>query len=559
MICLPTASGKTVVFSALIKRLLHDYQGVSVLILAHRKELITQAESKLLAVWPEAPVGVYAAGLGRRELNRITIASRDTIAPVIDAIGQFTFVFIDEAHRMSVKDEGRYRKLIGKLRERYEHLVVIGFTATPFRLGQGKIYGPGKPFADLAYRRGMLDLIKQGYLAPLTSLVPATGTIDIEGVRTLGGDFNERELEQRATSTGVVRAALGEWLAGAYQQGRKASVFFCVSVRHAGMVAEELARAGIGTAVVTGETPAAERDNLLASFADGKIPTICNVGVLTEGWDCPRTDCIVLLRPTKSASLYVQMVGRGLRLSPETGKRDCLVLDFSGNIDRLGPVDQADEPEPTQRKAPPSEGIRCGDWDVEIFQWIDGCGHQNEPNAKVCAVCKEPLIYKRCGTRNEEDKKWHNGCGRRNFPSATECRACGQPFVRHDVNAKQGGIVSNEQVISRFEVENIAWRVSVSQASGRSYLRLTFFCGLFEVYYKNLMLGYPGYSGERARQEWLTLTQYGTQPQTPEEAIRLLDAAQEQLRPVTAILVDIASHWKEILRIEYANPRANAA
>jgi len=297
-------------------------------------------------------------------------------------------------------------------RDRYEDLVVIGFTATPFRLGQGRIYGPGKPFADLAYHVGMLDLIKQGYLATLTSLAPAAGTIDTDGVKTLGGDFNERQLEERATAEGIIDAALDEWQATAHAHGRKASVFFCVSILHAGLVKEALLRRGIEAHAVSGETTAELRARLLTDFAAGAFPVLCNVGVLTEGWDCPRCDCIVLLRPTRSASLYVQMVGRGLRLSPSTGKTDCLILDFGGNIERLGPVDQADEKEPRQTKrAQPEEAPyrRCGDWDPTSSQFIGGCGHKN-PTAAI------------------------------------KCEECGRLFIRHKAEAKRGGLISSGPV-----------------------------------------------------------------------------------------------------------------
>lgn len=521
LICLPTASGKTVIFSALIQRLIREYPGVSVLILAHRKELIVQAEEKLLRVWPEAPVGVYAAGLGRRELNRVTIASRDTIAPVVDAIGQFTFVIVDEAHRMNVKEEGRYRQLIGKLRQQYEHLVVIGFTATPFRLGQGRIYGEGKPFADLAYHVGMLKLIEQGYLSPLTSLSPASGTIDTAGVKTTAGDYNEHELEQRATATGVVEAAVKEWIETAYIHGRQASVFFCVSILHAGLVAEAIARRGIDAAVVTGQTPDAERDQLLRDFNDGAFPALCNVGVLTEGWDCPRVDCIVLLRPTKSAGLYVQMCGRGLRLFP--GKENCLVMDFGGNIERLGPVDEADEPEPKKR--------------------------QNKAEAS------QEAPYKRCGTWDQEEQIFSGGCGHKNSTAATECEECGRPFIRHEAEAKRGGVISSERAIETFPVESVSWRVVLSQRSGNTYLRIAYHCGLFERFYRNLMIGYPGYAGDRAQREWMGLTTLGTAPGSPEEAAWLLDTGNEQLRPVASITVDVASRWKDILRTTYAESR----
>ena len=517
LVCLPTAAGKTIIFCSLIQRLLAEYPGVSVLILAHRQELISQAEDKLLHVWPTAPVGVYAASLGRREVRPITIASRDTVAPVVRELGQFTFLIIDEAHRISTKDEGRYRKLIADLRGQYEDLVVIGFTATPFRLGQGRIYGPGKPFADLAYHVGMLDLIQQGYLAPLTSLAPTAGAIDTEGVKTTAGDFNERQLEERATAEGIIDAALDEWQATAFNQGRKASVFFCVSILHAELVKEALILRGIEADAVSGETPAKERTQLLTDFANGVFPVLCNVGVLTEGWDCPRCDCIVLLRPTKSASLYVQMVGRGLRLSPATAKTDCLILDFGGNIERLGPVDQADEKEPRQtKKAAPDEAPyrRCGEWAPGASLFLNGCGHKNPP-------------------------------------AAIKCEQCGQLFIRHEAAAKRGGLISSERSYQDFEVERLSWRVCYSQKSGQPYLRIGYHCGLFETFYRNLMIGYAGYAGQKAALEWAALTTRGTSPMTPEQAAALLDHDGEALRQPSRITVDVASRWKEIVRSHY--------
>jgi len=539
LVCLPTAAGKTVIFCALIRRLLAEYPGVSVLILAHRQELISQAEAKLRHVWPAAPVGVYAASLGRREVRPITIASRDTIAPVVSEVGQFTFLIIDEAHRISVKDEGRYRKLISALRGQYEDLVVIGFTATPFRLGQGRIYGPGKPFADLAFHVGMLELIQQGYLAPLTSLAPATGSIDTEGVKTTAGDFNERQLEERATAEGIIDAALDEWQATAYAAGRQASVFFCVSILHAGLVQEALLRRGILAATVSGETPAGEREQLLAKFAAGVFPALCNVGVLTEGWDCPRTDCIVLLRPTRSAALYVQMVGRGLRLSPETGKTDCLILDFGGNIERLGPVDQADEREPKARKSKP----------------CPACGRINEPDAQACSACgtllNQEAAYRRCGDWDPAASRFVNGCGHKNPTAAVKCEQCGQLFIRHEATAQRGGLISSERRYEAFEVERLSWRVAYSQKNGQPYLRLAYHCGLFETFYRNLMIGYGGYAGQKAALEWTSLTTRGTSPMTPEQAAGWLDLGEESLRPPRRILVDVASRWKDIVRIDY--------
>lgn len=543
LVCLPTGGGKTIVFAALIQRLMHEYPGVSILILAHRKELISQAEAKLLSVWPEAPCGVYAASLGRREIRPITIASRDTIARVIEHVGQFTFVIIDEAHRMSVKDEGQYRTLIGKLRERYEHLVVIGFTATPFRLGQGRIYGPGKPFADLAYRIGMIDLIKAGHLAPLTSMSASTGVIDTEGVRTTAGDFNEKQLEERATADGLIAAAIDEWHETAYLAGRRASVFFAVSIKHAELIRDAIRAKGIQAECVHGKLAHDEREHLLAAFDRGDYPALVNVAILIEGWDSPRVDCVVMMRPTQSSALYCQQVGRGLRLFP--GKHDCLVLDFSGNIERLGPVDEADEKEPRGKKSDQEE-VRCGTWNIELKAFEDGCGHLNPPNTPKCLACGKILIGKPCPK-----------CGEKNLNGAKECAFCGELLVTHDGQAKRGGIVSTERAFEDFPVERLSWRVAVSQSSGRPYLRIAYHCGLFEVFYKNLMLGYPGYAGQKAVQEWAMLTTTGSTPEDAQHAADMLDFGEEQLKTPSAITVDVASRWKEIVRFDFTHGDSN--
>lgn len=529
---LPTGAGKTVVFSALLQRLFAEYPGVSALILAHRKELIEQAEEKLLRVWPAAPVGVYAAALDRREgWAPILIASRDTIARRLDDIGQRTFVIVDEAHTINQKEEGRYRAILAELKARYPDLVVIGFTATPFRLGQGRIYGKGKLFSDCAFKLGMADLIDQKHLAPLTARTGDQGEIDTDGVATTAGDFNEKQLAERACVDVLVDAALADWKEKALDAGRHASVFFCVSKLHATLVSEKLHALGIDCPAVFGDTPAGERAALLAGFARGDFPAIANVGILTEGWDCPRTDCIVLLRPTQSVALYVQMVGRGLRLSPATGKHDCLVLDYGGNIARLGPVDCADISEP-------------------------GAGKKRE-KLPPCNVCTRDLC-KTCGewvpAHDTEPGHWRDGCGHHNATGAKQCEACGQPFLSHDTRAANGGIVSSEIVrrIEVFQVEEITCRVATSR-EGRDYLRVAYRVSLFETFYRNLMLGYPGYAGQKAAQQWLEMTGQGGVT-TPGEACERAD-----FLPVIEIHVDMNSKWKDIVHVDYAEELRHAA
>jgi len=515
LICAPTGSGKTVIFSELCRRVITQYPGSSILILAHRKELIEQAEKRILHVWPEAPVGVYAASLGRRESAEILVASRDTIAPVIDEIGQVTFLIIDEAHRVNNAEEGRYRAIITALKAKYEHLVVIGFTATPYRLGQGKIYGQGKLFADMAYQIKLRTLIDAGHLVDYRfAVVQDAAVIDTDGIKTVGGDFDEGQLEERATADGMVRAAIDDWMQHAAD--RQASVFFCVSILHAEMVAEELLKRGILCPVVTGKTPMQEREEALKRFDTGDFRAIANVGVLTEGWDCPRADCIVLLRPTQSASLYVQMAGRGLRLFH--GKQNCLILDYAGNVERLGKPEDAQEKEPGNKRAngkkSESEGKRCGIW--VVGEEDDGAGY------------------------------WKDGCGALNHPAAMECVSCHRPFIKHDTKAY--GTDAFGRKLQTFDVESVTARVATSRESGRDYVRVAYQCGLFQVFYCNVMLGYTGYAGQKARQQWQEISMGSEGISDPNEAVELFDP-----HPVKSITVDLASKWKEIVEVKYAD------
>ena len=377
LLSLPTASGKTVIFSTFIKRQIMLQPDTRFLVLAHRQELIEQAENKIKNVWPQAPVGVSSSGLGRQELEaQILVASRDTLAAGsrLEKDGKFDYIIIDEAHNLSPDEHTRYQKIIKQLTA--EHATrVMGVTATPYRMGQGYIYGKRKDhfFYDVAYQAKIPDLIEQGYLARITSYQVADNTIIDASKAKLkfkGGDYKESDLERLAMDEQTILAIINDWVDKAYTQGRTATVFFCVSVLHAMKMNMFLNKQGINAKILTGETPGEERKKILTDFEAGKLHVICNVGVLTEGWDAPRTDCIAMLRPTKSLGLYVQMCGRGMRVYP--GKENCLLLDYGENIARHGCIDTA---EPSQEFKVRRPKI-CGE-----------CLAISPPHAKRCIEC----------------------------------------------------------------------------------------------------------------------------------------------------------------------------
>jgi len=527
VVVVPTAGGKTVIFATLIQRFMTEYPGTRILVLAHRRELISQAESKLKAVWPLAPVGVLAASLGRRELAPVTIASRDTIVGVLEAVGAFDLVIVDEAHNIAPGEATRYRRIIDTLADRNSNMHVIGFTATPYRTGQGYVYGDGKDhlFAGVAYEAHIRPLIEQGYLCPVTAHAVAQDAVaDTSDVQTTGGDYNLGQLEQVVSDEALVASAVGEWERLAFAQGRRSTVFFCVSVLHAELVSEELHRRGHSVPVVSGKTPAGEREAILSAFDRGELVGVANVGVLTEGWDCPRLDCIAILRPTKSLGLYLQMVGRGLRL--HDSKTNTLVLDFGGCIERFGPIDVA---RPVERRAADDRTKTCPACAeiLSIFKRLCPCGHEFQPPPhKLCPAC-----------------------GEENPTSAAKCIACDHVFANHERKAARGGILSGEQQLREVPIEAMSMQAMVSHRTGNPYLKVIYQAGLMEFYYTNLMIGHEGWAGDNAARQWRAMTHAGTPtPETPQEAVRM-DA--DVLRPVESITVDIGSKYKDVVNVKY--------
>lgn len=317
---LPTAAGKTIIFATLLRQWLTAWPDTRVIVLAHIKELISQAADKLRKVWPAAPVGIWSAGIGKKEGHRnITVAGIQSIYKRAFEFDPWEIVIVDEAHLIPVGGEGMYRRFLDDCRKMNPLTRVIGFTATPFRLDGGHIARPEYVLNHVAYEANIGDLIGQGYLCKLRSKATAE-KIDTAGVKSSKGDFIAAELEQRANTDGAVSSAVKEIVEKGVD--RQAWLIFCCGVKHAYHVSVELEKLGVVAPVVTGDTPDDERDRIIADFDAGRVRAVVNVNCLTTGLDVTRIDLIALLRPTQSTSLYIQMVGRGFRLHPS--KADCV-------------------------------------------------------------------------------------------------------------------------------------------------------------------------------------------------------------------------------------------
>jgi len=319
-----TGTGKTVVMSQvpglinLRKRLL---------VLAHREELLDQARDKFERANPELTCEIEQAKRRAGDAD-IVIASVPTLQRKrlerFDP-SEFGAVIIDECHHAIASTYVNIIKHFGC--DKPNGIPLIGFTATPKR---GDNVGLSTVFDAIAHEFSILDGIKGEYLAPILGEVVKTGT-DLSAVRTRAGDFAQNQL-----TDAIDQEARNELIISAYfklAKGRR-TLAFAAGVSHAEHIAEMFNSHGVRAATVSGETDKDERRQMLADFARGDIQVMTNCGVLTEGYDDPGIECIIMARPTKSSLLYTQMLGRGTRTSPSTGKKDCLVLDFTDNAGR---------------------------------------------------------------------------------------------------------------------------------------------------------------------------------------------------------------------------------
>lgn len=334
LVVAPTGSGKGWIIAKFIQEVL-EFPNQRVLLLSHRKELLDQTANNLYKLWPEAPIGIYSAGLGKKQLGKkITIAGIQSIFRKGSNVGPVNLILIDEVHLVPPADYGMYRKLFSDLQAENPKVKIIGFTATPYRLKTGSLVDDSGIFSEIVHDIDVAKLVHEGYLSNLVTKHSKVQA-NLSEVGTRGGEFIPSELEKAMNVDALTQRALLE--VERLAADRKSWLVFCSGVDHAKDVTAALNARGHDAACIVGETDSLFRAMYIKQFKEGKLKCIVNCDVLTTGFDAPNVDCLIMLRATKSTGLYVQIVGRGMRLSP--GKTNCLVLDFAGNIKRHGPID----------------------------------------------------------------------------------------------------------------------------------------------------------------------------------------------------------------------------
>lgn len=351
IIVMATGGGKSHVIASIAE---HYYAlGKRVCILAHRKELLVQNGGKM-----SIPHGYCSASLGDKDLHLpVIVGGIQTI--VNRDFDKFDVIICDECHMIpDNQDMGQYWQFIKK----HEGAKLIGLTATNHRLGGGKLTW-GHVVCTIHYK----VLLDSGYLAPIINKLK--NTPDLSSVKIVAGEYHEGQLASVMESPELIDSAIRHIIA--YSSDRSRVLIFCVSVRHAELICEAMKINKLNCSMVIGDTDSNSRDRIIDDFNAGKLKYLVNVGVLTTGFDSPAIDMIVCLRPTKSWTLWQQMLGRGCRKAE--GKTNALLLDFGGNLKEHGGLG-----------SPPPSGSKK---------------EEKKEHGRICPNCEEfvqPVTAKEC-------------------------------------------------------------------------------------------------------------------------------------------------------------------
>ena len=319
LVVLPTGTGKTIVFCELARQL-----DTRTLILAHRDELIQQTVEKIGFVWPDAEVGVVKAE--RHEAyTQVTVASVQSlhISRLRHMPVNYDLIITDEAHHATAKSyQNIYHRydLYDELGGRFMNRLHVGVTATPNRTDKQLL---GDVYNEVVYERDLLDFIPD-YLSDLQIIRRDTGIV-LDGVSKTASDLNCYELSDVLNTPAGNQFVVESWKDVASEC--QSTIVFCADIAHTIGLQEAFIAEGIAASQIDSNMKLAERRQILREFHDGAIQVILNCGILTEGFDCPQVDCILLVRPTRSELLLRQMIGRGTRLYP--GKDKCKVIDIA--------------------------------------------------------------------------------------------------------------------------------------------------------------------------------------------------------------------------------------
>ncbi|MGB0848220.1 MAG: DEAD/DEAH box helicase [Thiolinea sp.] len=482
VIVLPTATGKALCIAMFIKEALQAYPGTRIGMITHVSELIEQNHLESSEYWPDAPLGTFG-------INSAKLKTRNTDSPVLFAgiqsvynkamqLGHFDLLLVDECHRIPKTGEGQYQTFIKKCREINPSLRVVGFTATPYRMGLGYVYGPGKIFNDVSFELGIKDAIDQGYVCPLISTV-ADVQADVSKLHLRAGEYIDSEMDDMFDS--MAPAIVDEIIAKGVN--RNHWMVFTPGVKAAEHFNEEFLRRGVSSVCITGNTSNSDRSRWVNEYKNGQHQCLVNCGIFTEGFNYTKIDLVALALSTKSPGKYVQIIGREFRIDPE--KDNGLVLDFGGNIEEHGPIDNVNPPVDRSLKRCPA----CGKMVPSEDKFCKHCTHIFIPEGAPVKKCPE------CETDT------HAG--------AKICDCCGYEFPPPET--KLSNTASNKPILSQPEppqewiVNDIVYERHEKEGKIPS-MKVTYYQGYQRICSEWICIGHEGFARHKAELWWARRT-----------------------------------------------------
>ena len=491
------------------------------MMLTHVKELIEQNAEKLQLIWPTAPLGIHSAGLNSREVilpivfggvqSVVNVIKKESKSndkpPHLKHFGWRDLILIDEAHMISQKDASMYQFVISELKKINPYLKIIGFTATPYRTKQGLLTEDGL-FTDICYDITGLQafnrLIAEGYLCPLVAK-PTNTNIDSSSVSILGGEYNQAQLEKIVDVDKTTYSAIKETIE--FGVNRNSWLVFCTGINHVEHITSVLQSFGIDAVQVHSKLDKTTNDKHLKLFKNMEVRAIVSNRKITTGFDHPPIDLIADLMPTMSTGLHVQKWGRGTRPSRETGKINCLGLDFGKNIQRLGPINDPVIP----RK--PGQKSKNTDMPLRI---CDVCGFFNHISARNCCNCGAEFSFRS-----------------KLFKTASTLE-----IIKSDV-----------PIIEFYNVQKVLYNLHEKKRDGvlisPPSIKVSYICGL-KMFTEWVCLEHKGLPSHSAK-EWWRQRHREEPPVTTYQALQRVS----ELRIPTQIKVHINKPYPEILGYEY--------
>ena len=471
VLVLPTGAGKSLVIAELAR-----LAKGRVLVLAHVKELVEQNHEKYEGYGLKG--SIFSAGLGRKETDQqVVFASVQSVVRNLDSFSnQFSLLVIDECHRVPDEKTSSYQKVITHLRENNSGIKVLGLTATPYRLGMGWLYQyhtrgqvrseEPRFFRDCIFELPIRYLLDEGFLTPARMIDAPVLSYDFSQLKPAStGRYKEAELdmviEQSKRATPQIVDQIIE-----LAKDKLGIMVFAATVRHAQEILGLLPESE--SSIVIGDTPTLERDQIISDFKERKIKFLVNVSVLTTGFDAPHVDLIAILRPTESISLYQQIVGRGLRLSP--GKKECLVLDYAGNSYDLYQPEVGDPKPDSDSEIITIPCPACG-FNNNFWGKLDSNGFLLEHFGRKCQgyfTDEDTGEREHCNYRFRA--KYCGECGADNDIAARICHECDATLVDPDKKLKEALNLKDALVFECLEMDlNV-----LKDDKGKSQLKVTY-------------------------------------------------------------------------------------